>query len=279
MLSVVCSFHEGMRASVRVRGNISDSFEVHNGLQQGCTIAPVLFNLYFCAVFEDWRQQCSLADASFWYSHGRRLVGDCTAKSRLELSCITESKFADDAALYASMLESFEEVASSFVCVAKEWGLTVSLIKSKGMVAGIGADTSVLAPLTVEGGEVGLVEQFQYLGSIISDDGELYAELTGQLAKAAKMFGSLHQSIFTNKSLSVKVRRCVYLSTVVVTLLYGSETWAVKADQMRRLEVFHNRCVKGILGVSQHQQWRDHISTEQLAVQFGMCDGIGVLLV
>ena len=25
--------------------------------------------------------------------------------------------------------------------------------------------------------------------------------------------------------------------------------------------------------------WRDHISTEQLAVQFGMCDGIGVLLV
>ena len=59
----------------------------------------------------------------------------------------------------------------------------------------------------------------------------------------------------------------------------GSETWAVKADQLRRLEVFHNRCVRGILGVSRHQQWRDHISTEQLAVQFGMCDGIGVLLV
>ena len=43
--------------------------------------------------------------------------------------------------------------------------------------------------------------------------------------------------------------------------------------------MFHNRCVRGILGVSRHQQWRDHISTEQLAVQFGMCDGIGVLLV
>ena len=67
--------------------------------------------------------------------------------------------------------------------------MTVSLIKSKGMVAGIGADTSVLAPITVEGGEVGLVEQFQYLGSIISNDGELYAELSGRLAKAAKIFG------------------------------------------------------------------------------------------
>ena len=51
----------------------------------------------------------------FWYSHGHRLVGDRTAKSHLELSCITESKFVDDAALYASMREGFEEVASSFV--------------------------------------------------------------------------------------------------------------------------------------------------------------------
>ena len=60
------------------------------------------------------------------------------------------------------------------------------------------------------------------------------------------MFGSLRQSIFANKSLSVEARRCVYLSTVVATLLYGSETWAVKADQMRRLEVFHNRRVKSL---------------------------------
>ena len=74
------------------------------------------------------------------------------------------------------------------------------------MVAGIGADTSVLVPLTVEGREVGLVEQFQYLGSTISNDGELYVELSGRLAKAAKMFGSLRQSIFTNRSLSVEAR-------------------------------------------------------------------------
>jgi len=95
--------------------------------------------------------------------------------------------------------------SSSFVCVARGWGLTVSLIKSKGMVAGIGADTLVLAPILVEGGVMELVESFQYLGSIIGSDGDLYEELSGRLAKAAKMFGCL-------------------------------ETWAVKADQMGRLE-------------------------------------------
>ena len=35
LLSVVRSFHEGMRASVHVRGNLSDSFEVRNGVWQG----------------------------------------------------------------------------------------------------------------------------------------------------------------------------------------------------------------------------------------------------
>ena len=48
-------------------------------------------------------------------------------------------------------------------------------------------------------GAVNLVEKFQYLGSINSNDGKLYAELSGWLAKAARMFGCLHQCIFVNK--------------------------------------------------------------------------------
>jgi len=75
----------------------------------------------------------------------------------------------------------------TFICL---WvGLTVSLIKFKGL--GIEADTSVLVSISVEGGEINLKE-FQYLGSIISSDGELYGELSGWLSKAAKMFGNLH---------------------------------------------------------------------------------------
>ena len=34
-----------------------------------------------------------------------------------------------------------------------------------------------------------------------------------------------------------------------------------------------------MLRVSRHQQWREGLSSEQLAVEFGMTDGVGVLLV
>jgi len=56
----------------------------------------------------------------------------------------------------------------------------------------------VLSPITVEEGVVDLVENFQYLRSIISNDEELCTELSGRLAKAAKMFGYLCLSVFAN---------------------------------------------------------------------------------
>ena len=57
----------------------------------------------------------------------------------------------------------------------------------------------MLALISVEGGRdnglgggiMDLVESFQYLASIFSSDGDLYGELSGCLAKAAKMFGCL----------------------------------------------------------------------------------------
>ena len=50
MLKVVKSFHVGMQPMVRVGASVSHNFEVYNGLRQGCTLAPTLFNLYFSAV-------------------------------------------------------------------------------------------------------------------------------------------------------------------------------------------------------------------------------------
>ena len=58
----------------------------------------------------------------------------------------------------------FKKLPLFFICVARGWGLTVSLIESKGVVAGIGANTSVLSPI------VDLVESFKCLGSLSNDE-------------------------------------------------------------------------------------------------------------
>ena len=55
MLSIIQSFHDGMQAEVRVGDTTTDRIEVHNGLRQGCTLTPSLFNIYFSTMVGYWR--------------------------------------------------------------------------------------------------------------------------------------------------------------------------------------------------------------------------------
>jgi len=55
LVSIIQSFHEGMSTMVIVGQTFTEPIGVCNGLCQGCTMAPVLFSLYFGAVVDDWR--------------------------------------------------------------------------------------------------------------------------------------------------------------------------------------------------------------------------------
>ena len=54
IVRLIKSFHQGMRARMRLDGSLLDQFEVKNGLRQGCCLALVLFNLFSCLVVERW---------------------------------------------------------------------------------------------------------------------------------------------------------------------------------------------------------------------------------
>ena len=50
-------------------------------------------------------------------------------------------------------------------------------------------------------------------------------------------------------------------------LFYGAETWTIKANHVKRLRFFHNRCIRAILGVT---KYKERITSKQLATGFGM---------
>ena len=75
------------------------------------------------------KRKCLTSRVGFRYKLSRKLVGDRTKKSQLLLDVITESQFADDAALYATSEESSVIVTQSFADVAS-WCLTVCLVKT-----------------------------------------------------------------------------------------------------------------------------------------------------
>jgi len=85
----------------------------------------------------------------------------------------------------------------------------------------------------MEIGAIAAVDNFTYL---CSNNGEIVSEDSVRLGTAARAFRCLWSAFFDNKSLSVEIKRGVYYAVMMLTLLYGSETWVVKSSGMKRLE-------------------------------------------
>ena len=124
-------------------------------------------------------------------------------------------------------------------------------------------------PINLGSGEIEMVDNFTYLGSNLARDGQLEQEIDAHIAKTARSFGCIWSSSIFGK-LSTPTKRKVYQAIVLPILLYGAETWPVKAIHLKRLTGLHNRCVCTILGVSRYQQWTEHITTTQMNEEFGI---------
>ena len=99
-----------------------------------------------------------------------------------------------------------------------------------------------------------------------------------RLGRASRAFACLRSAIFHNKQLSMATKREVYKAVVLPTLLYGAETWTVKADSVRRMRGFHNSCIRSMLGVSRLQQWKERITSRELAETIGMTESMAKIL-
>ena len=97
----------------------------------------------------------------------------------------------------------------------------------------------------VEGEPIERVENFTYLGRVVtSTDDDLQACLRN-LAKAKAKWGALSRLLIKDGA-SCAYRSRIYLVVVSTVLLYGAETW-VLTDRIRRvLEAFHHSCARSI---------------------------------
>ena len=199
-------------------------------------------------------------------------------KSWLQEVRATESQFAVDVAIHATSRAAFEKATVQFVDMAAEWGLKVSLEKIKGMDVGKSLDPSEASPVRVANGTIEVVQDFSFLGSTISDDGVVTADVSTRIGKASRAFGCLQWFIFRNHHLSTATKREVYKATVLSVLLYGAETWAIKSHNMRQLSGFHNRCIRTVMGMTRQQQWKERITSKQLAAACAMEETMEELL-
>ena len=146
---------------------------------------------------------------------------------------MTECQFADDGALLASTRPAAEKAALMYQQTSRNFGLTVSLPKTKHMVTGRMVEEEDLAPIVLDGGEVEAVKEFPYLGSVVDSSGRIDADVNRRVAQASKAFGALRKAVFLDKNLRMATKRKIYNACVLSVLLYGAECW-IPSDDMRK---------------------------------------------
>ena len=135
-------------------------------------------------------------------------------------------------------------------------GLNVSREKTK--VMGIIQRPSS-QPIADAQGNIEYVERFTYLGSVISGDGEVEADINTRLAKAAADFRRL-DNMWRSSTLSLKIKQDLYTSLIIFTAIYASESWKSTARIRQQLDVFHQRNLRKILGI----MWKDHVTNMEV---------------
>ena len=107
-----------------------------------------------------------------------------------------------------------------------------------------------------------VVPEFTYLGSKVSNDNSMEAELLARMLAANRSFYSLKNQ-FTSKNLSRRTKLGLYSTYIVPVLTYASEIWTLSKSDETLLVAFERKMFRRILGpVCVEGQWRSPYNDE-----------------
>jgi hypothetical protein len=113
---------------------------------------------------------------------------------------------------------------------------------------------------TLDGKEIGNVDKFPYLGSVVTKDGSL-EDVRNKIAKANGAFNKL-QKVWQSSGISLRRKIRIFNANVKSTLLHRCETLRVTQEMCKKLQSFVNQClhrmVKGWwpLTITKDELWK-----------------------
>ena len=236
MVELIEGLYKEACSAVIHKEAIGRFFKTTVGVRQGCPLSPVLFNIFLERIM-----QMSLENFQAGVSIGGREI--CNLR------------FADDIDLIADGEEELQELTTRLELTVKKFGMEINTDKSKILVN----SRQPTQPCTININNTPLeqVNQFKYLGAVVTTDGDSSKELRTRLTLGVAAMASLAR-LWSGRSISIRTKVRVYRSMVVPVVTYGCEAWTLKAEEERRLQAFENKCYRRILKIP----YTEHRTTE-----------------
>jgi hypothetical protein len=271
LIRLIADLHTGTQAAVRLNGKTGPWFDVTRGVRQGCVLAPLLFNVFIDFVARQTLHSVSDCGITFAYSCNGELWEEHEGTSMRRVSMLL---YADDMVLFAQSREGLQRFLVALDVACSGLGMAINAAKTKVVCMADLASGGEEEGFPVAGGVAESVESFKYLGGWVQGSGAFDLEVSKRIASAAGAFHRL-QHIWSNRHLKVRTKTRLYSSFVLPALLFAAEAWpCLIVSQLHRLEVFHNDCLRAIMGVrrsDRHSVAAIHARCGAVTIQQHVC--------
>ena len=257
MVAVIRQFHDGMRARVRMDdGELSDWFRVSQGLRQGCTMSPPLFNVFFAAPLEIIARRFSedeviMQNLVYLKEETGARVGTTLDQVRRALWAML---YADDAGVVSKSANGLARMMTIIVEVFREFGLMVSEKKTETLVMRVKENPPSLLPppppLIVEAAGQRYVQttEFRYLGGLVNEHGDLTREINFRSKAAWACFRRYARELFDRPRALFRLKIRLLQAEAMEALLYGCMTWSPRDDHYKLLRTTHHKLLLRVIG-------------------------------
>ena len=214
---LVQDMYQGATTCVKSKRGTSEHFEVGIGLHQGSALSPFLFIMLVDTIFQDVRNELP------W-----KLL------------------YADDLAIIDYTSTDTQNRLESWQKVLTDNGLKINVAKTEHL-----STRENPLPIKLNGEELKNVDHFKYLGSVIDKDGrDVDLRVQAAWSSRRKLTGVLY-----DRKIPLRLKAKIYENIIRPALTYGSECWAMKVTNKRKIATTEMKILRGILGVSR----RDHM--------------------
>ena len=127
--------------------------------------------------------------------------------------------------------------------------MELRISQDKTNVMRIGENDQNSSPITIGGRTVEDTNSFVYLGSVLAKDGGTDDDVRVWIGKAAAVVRKMGK-FWTSTKIDLKIKLQLYSTIVLPTALYASETWRQTGTITRKLNTFHQRCLRKSMKIS-----------------------------
>ncbi|GFS00920.1 endonuclease-reverse transcriptase [Elysia marginata] len=148
---------------------------------------------------------------------------------------INNLRYADDTVLLAESENDLQNLVTIIEEKSEQYGLMMNTKKTKAMV--ISKKEPPKVHIKVKGKCIEHIEQFKYLGQLITTDARSDDEIKSRITITKSAFTKLsHIHVLTSKRVGLLTRLRVMKCFVWSPFLYAGETWTLNKNTQKRIE-------------------------------------------